>query len=286
MISGLDQQSGGCLQLAQGIGFFHSFAESFWKSTRMDLDLVHQDGDTWRTIAGRIRNEECRDLALSRELSTACETCFRDACNRVAKRRGFQTYTCHADRRFSVNTLGECGGRKLLILVGRVRVAPCDEEEPPGHGLPDGKTIAEYEATIHLIELLLPYLASRLRIESILENRTLSPLVRRACRHIDRHYRDKLSLGVVASACGISEDHLSHVFSEQTGHQLTRYIGAVRVGHAMFLLERTAMDVTEICFEVGFQSVSQFNRVFRAMKGMSPTQYRRKQQSGEETARR
>lgn len=242
----------------------------------MDLDLVHQDGDTWRTIAGRIRSEECRNLALSRELSMACETCFRDACNQVAKRRGFQTYTCHADRRFSVNTLGECGDRKLLILVGRVRIAACDEEEPPDAS---AKTMAEYDATIYLIELLLPYLASRLRIESILENRTLSPLVRRACSYIDQHYRDKLSLSVVASTCGISDDHLSHVFSEQTGHQLTRYIGAVRVGHAMFLLERTEMDVTEICFEVGFQSLSQFNRVFRALKGMSPTQYRRKQQS-------
>ena len=254
----------------------------------MELDLVYQEGDSWTTVADRIRSEECRNLAQSREASVACERCFRSACDAAALRGGFQSSTCHAGRRFSVCMIGEVGGRKLLVLAGRVAVTPDGQgdQDVSGRVKAHGKTIMEYEAAIELIELSLPYLTNRLRIDSFLSNRTLSPLVRRACRHIERHYRDKISLGVVAKACGASEDHLCHVFSQQTGHTVTRYIGAVRVGHAMFLLGRTAMDVTEICFEVGFQSISQFNRVFRSLRGMSPTGYRRLSQSGDESARR
>ena len=109
----------------------------------------------------------------------------------------------------------------------------------------------------------------------MLFGRSLSPQVLEACRFVDKHYMEKLSLGTIAAACKLSEDHLSHIFSKQTGHPLVRYIRAVRVGHAMFLLSETKQDITEICFEVGFQSISQFNRAFRAMRGMSPTQFRK-----------
>ena len=43
---------------------------------------------------------------------------------------------------------------------------------------------------------------------------------------------------------------------------------------ALFLLGKSNLDITQICFEVGYQSVSQFNRAFRTIKGMSPSAYR------------
>jgi AraC-like DNA-binding protein len=266
----------------QSIGFFESYADSFWKSTRMELDLVHKEGDTWETVVGRIKGRYCRDLALSPEARMACQNCFNDTCERSALKAGFQSSDCHAGRRFSICSLGEFDGRNLLLLAGRVIIsdgAPADERAEDTASLQAEKTpvksIMEYDASIHLIELSLPYLRNRLKIDAMLFSRSLSPGVRKACRYIDKHYMEKLSLGTLAAACHISKDHLSHIFSKQTGHPLVRYICAVRIGHAMFLLSETKKDITEICFEVGFQSISQFNRTFRAMKGMSPSQFRK-----------
>jgi len=276
--SGERGSAGDLDQVGQGIGFFRSYADSFWKSTQMELDLVHQEGDAWTTIAGRIKGAECRDLALDEEASLACEQCFRETCERAKRREGFQSSICHAGRRFSVCALGEFDGRKLLLLAGRVRVWADEADGVPTSGNPGNepaKTPVEYDAAIRLLELSLPYLSSRLKIEALVGDRRLSPLVRKACSFVDQHYNEELRLTHIAKACRVSEDHLSHVFSQQTGHPLTRYIGAVRIGHAMFLLSRTKLDITEICFEVGYQSISQFNRAFRAMKGMSPSQYRK-----------
>ena len=266
----------------QSIGFFESYADSFWKSTRMELDLVHKEGDTWETIVGRIKGVYCRDLAMSTEARRACQSCFNDTCDQSALKAGFQSSNCHAGRRFSICSLGEFDGRNLLLLAGRVIISdrgPSDEMAEPSSSLQAGttpvKSIMEYDASINLIELSLPYLRNRLRIDAMLFGRSLSPGVRKACRYIDKYYMEKLSLGTIASACHISKDHLSHIFSKQTGHPLVRYICAVRIGHAIFLLSETKKDITEICFEVGFQSISQFNRAFRTMKGMSPSQFRK-----------
>ena len=268
-------------QFGQGIGFFESYANSFWESTQMELDLVHEEGDTWKTIARRIKGAYCRDLALNPEASAACQSCFNDASHIAARRSGFQSSHCHAGRRFSICSLGEFDGRNLLLLAGRVIISdgdspegtvetmtPVEEENTPV------KSMMEYEASIRIIELSLPYLRSQLRTQSMLFGRNLSKTVSRACRYIEKNFNDKLSLRTVAAACHVSEDHLSHIFSKQTGHPLIRYICAVRIGHAMYLLSETKMNVTEICFEVGYQSVSQFNRAFRGMKGMSPSKFR------------
>jgi AraC-like DNA-binding protein len=274
-------------QLGQGVGFFKRFADSYWKSTRMELDLVHQEGDTWRKIAGRIKGGQCREFATHQQRSIECQLCFQETYNRAVLNCGFQTGDCHAGRRFSICSLGECNGRNLLLLAGRVLIS--DSDPPDGvadaspaslrAGAPPVKSIVQYDAAIALIELSLPYLRSRLNIESILCDRNLSPMVRKACRFVDKHYSGKLSLGTIAAACRVSEDHLCHVFSKQTGHPLTRYICAVRIGHAMYLLNETKMSITEICFEVGYQSVSQFNRAFRAMKKMSPSEFRKARHS-------
>ena len=157
----------------QSIGFFESYADSFWKSTRMELDLVHQEGDTWMSIAGRIKGGYCRDLALSAEASLACQSCFNETSDRAALHPGFQSGNCHAGRRFSICSLGEFHGRNLLLLAGRVIISDgdsADKIEDPAIssrvGITPVKSSMEYDASINLIELSLPYLRNRLRIDA------------------------------------------------------------------------------------------------------------------------
>src|SRR5438552_19009649 len=85
---------------------------------------------------------------------------------------------------------------------------------------------------------------------------------------------DELSLTEVAKFSNISGNHLSEKFKEVTGINFVDYISRIRVGKAHDLLENSNLRISEIAFAVGFQSLSQFNRVFKKLTRKSPTQFR------------
>ena len=104
----------------------------------------------------------------------------------------------------------------------------------------------------------------------------------KARRFIDQQFAEHLSLKKVASAAGISCGHLSEKFKQITGMKFVDYIQQVRFAHACARLTDTIAPISEIAFGAGFQSLSQFNRVFKRLSGKSPTAYRtakRKQQA-------
>lgn len=91
---------------------------------------------------------------------------------------------------------------------------------------------------------------------------------------IDEHSDTQLSLTKVAKAVNISPNHLSEKFKEVTGVNFVNYIARIRIEKARGLLHDPNLRVSEIAFAVGFQSLSQFNRVFKKRVGKSPTEYR------------
>ena len=96
----------------------------------------------------------------------------------------------------------------------------------------------------------------------------------RARSFIEEHSGDELSLKKVAKAVRISANHLSEKFKQVTGMNFVEYVARTRFKHACELLENPDLRVSEIAFAVGFQSLSQFNRVFKKFSGKSPTCYR------------
>jgi len=94
-------------------------------------------------------------------------------------------------------------------------------------------------------------------------------------RNFIREYSDeKLSLTQIAKAANISANYLSEKFKQVTGENLVRYIARTRVEKACTLLKEGNLRISEIAFAVGFQSLSQFNRVFKKSSGTSPTAFR------------
>ena len=91
---------------------------------------------------------------------------------------------------------------------------------------------------------------------------------------IDQHSADELSLTKVAKAVGISPNHFSEKFKEVTGINFVNYVARIRFEKACELLRNGNLRISEIAFAVGFQSLSQFNRVFRTFSGKSPTRFR------------
>ena len=91
---------------------------------------------------------------------------------------------------------------------------------------------------------------------------------------IHAHSSEELSLGTVARAANTSANYLSEKFKEATGINFVKYVARARYEKAASLLRETDLRVSEIAFAAGFQSLSQFNRVFKKLSGKSPTEYR------------
>jgi AraC-like DNA-binding protein len=105
----------------------------------------------------------------------------------------------------------------------------------------------------------------------------------KARKFIHEHSDDELSLTKVAKFSNISGNHLSEKFKEVTGINFVDYIARIRVGKARDLLQNPNPRISEIAFAVGFQSLSQFNRVFKKLTRKSPTQFRAAHQRSKNT---
>jgi AraC-like DNA-binding protein len=96
----------------------------------------------------------------------------------------------------------------------------------------------------------------------------------RARQFIHEHSDEELSLTKVAKFVNVSPNYLSERFKEVAGINFVDYIARTRIEKARELLENSNLRISEIAFAVGFQSLSQFNRVFKNLTRKSPTQFR------------
>ena len=85
---------------------------------------------------------------------------------------------------------------------------------------------------------------------------------------------DDLSQGAMAEMAGISKDYFSRIFRSVTGMNYSKWLNMIRLEKAAELLADKEKTLTEVAMLSGFQSISSFNRVFRAEKGMAPGEYR------------
>lgn len=101
-----------------------------------------------------------------------------------------------------------------------------------------------------------------------------------ALEYIENHYRQQdLSLEAISQVLNLTPVYFSRLFKRSTGHCFTEYLNYVRVSKSETLLQGTTMSILEISMEVGFSSVSYYNRIFKRMKNCTPSLYRSAQYS-------
>ena len=100
------------------------------------------------------------------------------------------------------------------------------------------------------------------------------PLVLKAREYIGKHKHEELSLADVAKAAGASVFHFCKVFHKATGLKLTDYVARMRLEDARNRLLNPNLRISEIAYDVGFQSLTQFNRTFKRVFGQSPSEFR------------
>ncbi len=105
-------------------------------------------------------------------------------------------------------------------------------------------------------------------------NRAEPVAIWKARKFIEEHSTEELSLTKVAKAVNMNATHLSENFKQVTGINFVEYVAHTRFKTACNLLRNPNLPISDIAFAAGFQSLSQFNRVFKRFSGKSPTQYR------------
>ncbi|WP_421725230.1 helix-turn-helix domain-containing protein [Bauldia sp.] len=102
------------------------------------------------------------------------------------------------------------------------------------------------------------------------------PRIQRVLDHIHAHYREPISVSRLAEVAALSPSGFHRLFRRHTRLTLTAYLAQLRIGQACALLASTDRPIAHIADEVGYANLANFNRRFRAAKGMTPRDYRRR----------
>jgi AraC-like DNA-binding protein/ligand-binding sensor protein len=132
----------------------------------------------------------------------------------------------------------------------------------------------QHESAVKLLTIFAQHLAILSNQVFIQQENVEPPVIKRAREYIQEHQAEELSLNQVAKAVNMSTFYFCKMFKKVTGINFTDYVARVRIEKSKNLLLNPNLRVSEIAFEVGFQSLTHFNRVFKKLLGQSPTDYR------------
>lgn len=271
---------------------YHDYEQAFSEATGLPVSL--RPVESWQLPLHGKRHENpfCQMMA---QKSRACAACLQVAeCLAQRGAREPQTVTCPVgmcDTAVPV-TLGD-------RLVGFLQTGQIFRKKPSqaqfertaeliakwglGDKLAELKeayfktrvvSTRQHESVVTLLSIFAQHL-SILSNQVVVQQRNAEPpVITRAKDYINEHQSDDLSLGEVANAVHTSTYYFCKIFKKATGINFTDYVSRVRIEKSKNLLLNPNLRVSEIAFEVGFQSLTHFNRVFKKILGQSPTEYR------------
>jgi AraC-like DNA-binding protein/ligand-binding sensor protein len=132
----------------------------------------------------------------------------------------------------------------------------------------------QYTAMVKLLDIFASHISTLANEIVVQEDEAESPMIRRARAYIYANQADPIDLDKVATAMHVSTFYFCKMFKKATGLTFTDYLSRVRVEKAKTLLLNPHLRISEIAYDVGFQSLTHFNRMFRKIVGQSPTMYR------------
>ena len=279
-------------QLSQS-QIYRDYEEAFSRATGMPLTL--RPVEVWR-FAHQGKKHQNPFCALMAGQSRTCAACLRVQQKLTESAKDtYTTVTCFAglcDSAIPVRLGQEIVG---YLQTGQVLLKPPNRAQFTRIA----KQLLEWGAKVDLKKVEEAYFHSRvisrkqynamLRLLatfaqhlSIISNQLLvqhqnsePPMVQQARQFILDHQTEQLSLGRVARAVNTSTFYFCKMFKKATGLHFTQYLSRVRIEKAKNLLLNPNLRVSEIAYEVGFQSLTHFNRVFKKLTGFSPSGYRK-----------
>ncbi|MEQ1841212.1 MAG: helix-turn-helix domain-containing protein [Verrucomicrobiales bacterium] len=274
--------------------FYQTYRRAFTNATGLNLVLIPADEEIEISGQGdRFSNAFCSALNRSEE---GCRRCaLEHRCLAVEVNERAETRTCFAGLRETMIPV-RAGNRTVALLstgqiftkaAGKRSFASVSSQlvrlgfgaeqlrelEAAWKSTPE-LGLEQYEGTVTLLAAFAIQLSDLLNRLLTEEANSEPQIVVKAKRFVNAHLEEKLSLDSVSSHVGVSPFYFCKLFKQATDMTLTEYVNRRRVEWAKRKLINPNARVTEVAFDVGFQSVSQFNRSFLKYVGVSPTRFR------------
>jgi len=110
---------------------------------------------------------------------------------------------------------------------------------------------------------------------TLLVSAPYSDLMQQVIQYIEEHLTENISFSDVSQRFNIPERTLARWFKDEIGMSMFQFVKIARIQKALELMENEQLNINEIVYGVGYQSLSTFSSLFKGLLGVSPTQYRR-----------
>ncbi len=275
---------------------FRSYAKAFETVTGLPLSLQPMHGEGASKPCGY--SQFCQELnagSVCRDCQCMHNEIMRDATDHaVTKQCPMGLTETAVPVRFGEETIA-------VLRTGQVRYQASDrgalkalschlhraglEEDQIEHLAETYQKVAvmeesKYEQTVTMLAIFSLHVSTLINQLILAQGESEQPVVAAAKRYIREHLDEKLTLEAVAGSIKVSPFYFCKVFKQDTGMTFTEYVNRKRVELAKKELLKPHVTVTEVAFEVGYQSLSQFNRSFLRYAGEAPTKYRKRMSAG------
>lgn len=95
-------------------------------------------------------------------------------------------------------------------------------------------------------------------------------------QHTFNHCHRDISISEIAEIAHLTPEAFCRYFKLRTRKTYITFLNEIRISHACKLLDQTDLTITEVCFKTGFNNVSNFNRMFKRMTGITPREYNKR----------
>lgn len=274
--------------------FYRGYERAFNDGTGLPLEL--RPVDAWTAPFHGKRNENKFCAMMARKNST-CAACLNMQ-ERIAQAAGEGTtmMRCH----FGMTDIAvpvKLGNEQIGVLAtgqvlthepGEIQIAQVQSAlKKLGYTGDADKAVEAYKETrvmsraqlagfVTMLENFSEHLSTRTNHIALRQANAEPIAIVRAKAYIQDNLQEDITLADVAKASFTSTFYICKLFKRHTGLNFTEYVSRLRVERAKERLGNPNLRISEIAFEVGFQSLTHFNRIFRRIIGESPTTYREK----------
>lgn len=172
--------------------------------------------------------------------------------------------------------------REIMPLLERAKYGIeffniSEQAEPYFYRIRDAKDVNRFADFLTLLGLLAKSNSYRLlssaQMQSFDDDASLAK-INTVFTYITENYSEQISADMLSAKLGMSQTKFSRFFRKATGNSFTDFVNHIRVNKACQLLMNTDKYVTNICYDVGFNNVANFNRRFLEIKGVTPKEFR------------
>ncbi len=96
----------------------------------------------------------------------------------------------------------------------------------------------------------------------------------RVYRYLNNHYKEDVTLAQIADHVGFNPSALCRYFKKRAQTGIFECLARIRIGFACKLLSQSPLPISQIAYESGYHNIANFNRQFKAITGVSPSEYR------------